>query len=118
MAKRIPATDHVHDLNLNSLLYVMYGRRKDASGTMEIFPHEMGPDDIPKLTNERFNPVTLRASIDDQYPRPILLQVHGMIMIVAWSLLATTGIVFAACMRPALPNGEWFQVKSFTVLNM
>lgn len=104
-------TDPSHDLNLDSLLYVMYGRRRGDSGKMELFPHDMGPEDIPKITNELLNPVTLRASIDDQFPRTILLQVHGMIMIIAWSLLATTGILFAACMKPTLPNGEWLQVK-------
>ena len=31
-------------------------------------------------------------------------------MIVAWPLLVVIAIFFAAWMKPALPNGEWFQV--------
>ena len=32
-------------------------------------------------------------------------------MLIAWPLLAFTAIFFAAWMKPALPNGEWFQVR-------
>ena len=31
-------------------------------------------------------------------------------MLIAWPLLSFTAIFFAACMKPALPNGQWFQV--------
>ena len=31
-------------------------------------------------------------------------------MIVAWPMLAGTGLFFAAFMRPALPGGGWFKV--------
>ena len=37
-------------------------------------------------------------------------------MIIAWPLLAVTAIFFAAWMRPALPNGEWFQVHRAVML--
>ena len=30
-------------------------------------------------------------------------------MLTAWVLLATSGVFFAAWMKPTLPNGEWFQ---------
>ena len=33
----------------------------------------------------------------------------GILMIVAWPLLAVIGIFFSAWTKPALPNGEWFQ---------
>ena len=45
-----------------------------------------------------------------------LLRAHGIIMLIAWPLLAVSGIFFAAWMRPALPNGEWFQVNQLTNL--
>ena len=31
-------------------------------------------------------------------------------MLIAWPVLASTAIFFATWMKPALPNGEWFQV--------
>ena len=44
------------------------------------------------------------------FPKLQLLRLHGILMIVAWPLLALCGIFFASWMSPALPNGEWFQV--------
>ena len=41
-----------------------------------------------------------------------LVRAHGILMIIAWPVLAVTAIFFAAWMKPALPNGEWFQVTS------
>lgn len=111
VAKRIAPTDNAHDLNLDSQLYIMYGRRKGDSEKGELFPHEAGPGEIPKLSNELLNPLTLSAALDDSFPRSILLQAHGIIMIITWSMLAATGIFFASWMRPALPKREWFQVK-------
>ena len=32
----------------------------------------------------------------------------GILMIISWLLLATSGIFFASWMKPVLPNGEWF----------
>lgn len=32
----------------------------------------------------------------------------GIFMITSWLLLATSGIFFAAWMKPVLPDGEWF----------
>ena len=40
----------------------------------------------------------------------MLTRAHGILMIIAWPIMAVTAIFFAAWMRPALPNGEWFQV--------
>ena len=31
-------------------------------------------------------------------------------MLFAWPIVATVAIFFASWMKPALPNGEWFQV--------
>lgn len=46
------------------------------------------------------------------FPTLPLLRFHGILMIIAWPLLAVCGIFFASWMRPALPNGQWFQVHS------
>ena len=62
------------------------------------------------ITGDRANPVR-----DGMVGAPPLvfpfIQAHGIFMTIAWPILAVTGIFFAAWMRPALPNGEWFQVS-------
>lgn len=45
-----------------------------------------------------------------------LIQAHGILMLIAWPLLASTAIFFAAYMRPALPKGEWFQIHRALML--
>ena len=47
--------------------------------------------------------------------RERLVRAHGILMIIAWPVLAVTAIFFAAWMKPALPNGEWFQVTSHSL---
>ena len=37
-------------------------------------------------------------------------QYTGILMIRSWPLLVVAAIFFTAWMKPALPNGEWFQV--------
>ena len=68
----------------------------------------------PMITGDRANPVSdgMVGPIEDT-PLPLnpLVQAHGIFMTIAWPILAVTGIFFAAWMRPALPNGEWFQVS-------
>ena len=51
------------------------------------------------------------GNVFDTVHRPNLIRTHGILMIIAWPLLAVTAIFFALFMRPALPNGEWFQVS-------
>ena len=43
----------------------------------------------------------------------MLVLAHGVLMLVAWPLLATIAIFFASWMKPALPKGGWFQVMYF-----
>ena len=52
----------------------------------------------------------------DTVHRPNLIRAHGILMIIAWPLLAITAIFFALFMRPALPNGEWFLVRENYIL--
>ena len=99
------------DLDLDNDYYVLYGRRRAASGSGGLFPHEQGPTNNPRISSATVNPVTAGGSVGAQtYPIQQLLRFHGILMIIAWPLLALCGIFFASWMRPALPNGEWFQV--------
>ena len=56
------------------------------------------------------NDTGLQTAGDFGSTRRLLIQTHGILMLIAWPFLASTGIFFASYMRRALPNGEWFQV--------
>ena len=64
----------------------------------------------PVISTTTVNPASTNGSVSSSTLRGTLTRVHGILMVVAWPLLAFTGIFFAAWMRPALPNGRWFQV--------
>ena len=66
---------------------------------------------IPPVSDGRFDPATDSGDIGISRLRQQLLQAHGILMLIAWPLLAFTAIFFAAWMKQALPNGEWFQVS-------
>ena len=66
---------------------------------------------IPQISDGRFNPVSDEGEIGISRLRQQLLQAHGILMILAWPILAFTAIFFAGWMKQALPNGEWFQVN-------
>ena len=42
----------------------------------------------------------------------------GIIMIFSWPMLAVTAIFFPAWLKPALPEGEWFQVLRLLHVNL
>ena len=73
--------------------------------------HPMGSGN-PLISDSTANPVRdevdIGADIDEDRIR--LTRAHGILMIIAWPVLAVTAIFFAAWMRPALPNGQWFQI--------
>ena len=92
---------------------------------MSLLRHSSTPD----RTAERVNPLNIsgEAPVVSNYPHKALLQVHGqsstvvtlyttlsltsgILMLISWPILATGAIFFASWMKPALPNGEWFQV--------
>ena len=105
------ASDTAQDLNLNNDFYILYGRRRGPSVAGALVPHEMGAGNNPSISSAAVNPVTAGGSVRAQtFPTLELLRLHGILMIIAWPLLAVCGIFFASWMRPALPNGEWFQV--------
>lgn len=68
---------------------------------------------IPRLSDGRFNPARDSGNIGIDTFEQQLLQAHGILMLIAWPLLAFTAIFFAAWMKQALPNGEWFQVRTY-----
>ena len=55
------------------------------------------------------------SAIKTAFPKTILTKVHGILMLIAWPLLAVTGIFFAAWMKPALGPPpmppKWFTVS-------
>ena len=109
MAKKISPSDDNQDLDLNDEYFVLYGRRRGESNSGSLIRHETGPSNNPKISSQMVNPVTAGGTIRE-FPRLQLLRLHGILMIIAWPLLAACGLFFASWMKPALPNGEWFQV--------
>lgn len=65
----------------------------------------------PPITEDRANPVRDRTVGPVGRSLNPFVQAHGIFMTIAWPILAVTGIFFAAWMKPALPNGEWFQAS-------
>ena len=87
----------------------MYGVGPTGTGDQALAIHNTGAGN-PLLSEQRVNPAVDAGNLANDFPRAQLLRAHGILMLIAWPLLAVSGIFFAAWMRPALPNGEWFQV--------
>ena len=116
MAKQIAPSGTGEDLNLDDPnLYVMYGIGPDGTGAGSLSQHNTGASN-PALSLGTFNPAESVGEGSNNFPTGSLLRAHGILMLIAWPLLAVSGIFFAAWMRPALPNGEWFQVCTFTCI--
>lgn len=94
-------------MNLDSDLYILFGRKKGDSGTESLVMHE----ENPKISTEQVNPVTDSATGDGgNFPMVPLIRAHGSLMLIAWPLLGVCGIFFVSWIRPALPKGQWFWV--------
>ena len=87
----------------------MYGVGPTGTGANALQIHNTGAGN-PLLSEQRVNPAVDVGNLGSDFPMGQLLRAHGILMLIAWPLLAVSGIFFAAWMRPALPNGEWFQV--------
>ena len=117
MVKRITPSDQF-DLDLNRNLFVIFARNTapSVSGLTTLDSHAGGGDAVRGVSGAQVNPAQTRGNIGadefDLVHRPRLIRAHGALMIIAWPLLAVTAIFFASFMRPALPNGEWFQVST------
>ena len=79
-----------------------------GSANISYFPYHGIP--YPSMSNGKYNPLTDDGYIGVNTLKDTLLAVHGILMLVAWPMLSFTAILFAAWMKPALPNGQWFQV--------
>ena len=93
----------------------MYGVGPDGTGAQALDSHVRGAGGNPLLSENRVNVVVGSGDLGRNFPMVQLLRAHGILMLIAWPLLAVSGIFFAAWMRPALPNGEWFQVSKMYV---
>ena len=110
VAKKIAPSGSGQDLDLDSDYYILYGRRMATSVAGAVTRHETGPTNNPLISSVTINPVTAGGSVG-VFPKLAVLRFHGILMIIAWPLLALYGIFFASWMRPVLPNGGWFQVS-------
>ena len=109
--KIVPDVPAPVDVNLNSDLYVLFGRKKGESGAGLLTIHE----ENPKISTQLFNPVKDGASGDGgNFPKVPLIRAHGSLMLIAWPLFGVCGVFFATFMRPALPGGQWFKVVNLT----
>lgn len=91
----------------------MYGVRPATPSAGSFLSHVQGAGGNPLLSAQRVNPLTDVGEVGADNTRPRLIRAHGILMLIAWPLMAVMAIFFAAWMRPALPNGEWFQIHRF-----
>ncbi|XP_064386731.1 uncharacterized protein LOC135335239 isoform X1 [Halichondria panicea] len=120
VSKRI-APSSAQDLDLSQPLFVIYARRLGISPNLDtIDSHANGGIAVRGATPSRLLATNSTGTADENIfetvHRPKLIRAHGILMIIAWPLLAVTAIFFALFMRPALPNGEWFQVHRALLL--
>ena len=102
------------NVNLNSNLYILFGRRTEDSNPGSLRIHS----EFPKISARRYNPITDSDRGEaSTFPKVPLIKAHGILMLIAWPLLGVSGIFFAAWMRPALPKGQWFQVGVYKVIS-
>jgi hypothetical protein len=101
---------------------VLYGWSNGNPATARLTTHKVGGAPNPAISANQINVANttgVQSAGDFDRVRIILIQAHGTLMLIAWPLLATTAIFFASYMRPALPNGEWFQVhRAFMIASL
>ncbi len=117
--RSISGTDLLQDIDLNGEYYVLYGR------SVLPFAGELSThtgNELPAVSANLVNVLTstgVQAADSFQSVRNGLVRAHGILMLIAWPLLATTAIFFATNMRGALPKGEWFQVhRAFMIASL
>jgi len=71
----------------------------------------------PVVSTSRVNPVTSRGVVGMNTVKDVLIRAHGILMIIAYPILVMTAIFFASWIKPALPNGEWFQVSVIPIMS-
>ena len=66
----------------------------------------------PCISNEKIDPFAL-SNVTSSSPNYSLVQAHGLLMLLAWSVFITIGVVIAIFTKCSLPNGEWFHLHKF-----
>lgn len=66
---------------------------------------------IPSISATTVNPAQYAGAVENTQLREALTKTHGVLMIVAWPVLAGTAVLFAAFLKPVLKEGKWFQVR-------
>lgn len=107
-------------MNLDEDHYVLYGLSKHKPSLPELLVTHVTQDNkhpqVSKVMVNVANDTGGKEADPFEEIKDKLIRAHGILMLIAWPLLATTAIFFAAWMRPALPNGEWFQVHRALML--
>ena len=94
------------DFTLDDDYYVLFGRGKRDPQEGRLSYHQ---GSTPSVSKNQFNPYQDSGDQGEDTLKGRLVRAHGILMLLAWPLLASTGIFLAAFMRPALPEGRWFQ---------
>lgn len=101
--------DENSDFNLDNSYYIMIGTGGQQGAPFQ--RHERNPE----VSTSKVNLVR-DTSVNFDYARIPLIKTHGIFMILSWPILAYLGITMARHMKPAMPNGGWFQVHRILVL--
>ena len=98
-------------MSLNEGYFLLFGVSSASPQLTSFTPHAFGAGN-PIRPGMMINAAEDRIAIGGNplSVRDRLTRAHGILMLIAWPVLAVMAIFFAAWMRPALPNGEWFQV--------
>ena len=106
--------------NLNGEYYVLYGVGDGPALPGRLIPHTTGGSPIPTISSHMVNPYKdtgNKTGGSFAKVKGYLVRAHGILMLLAWPFLGSTGIFVAAFMRAALPEGKWFQVHRALMLS-
>ncbi len=116
--RSIGGTGTKHDVNLDGDYYVLFGRSVFPFAG-ELLTHT--GNELPAVSADLVNVLNAtgaQAADSFQSVRNGLVRAHGILMLIAWPLLATNAIFFATNMRGALPK-EWFQIhRAFMIASL
>ncbi len=117
--RSISGTGTTEDVDLDGEYFVLYGRSGSTSAG-GISTHT--GNELPSVSAESVNVLNAtgaQAADSFQSVRNGLVRAHGILMLIAWPLLAANAIYFVTNMKAALPKGEWFQVhRAFMIASL
>ncbi len=116
MSREISARGGFDDFDLTAPFYLLFGVGQDQAAH-SLRQHSLHLLNIPQVSQKPVIPASDKGDFgaDTIYP-PALTRAHGILMWIAWPVLACTGIFFAMWMRPVLPGGAWFQIHRALML--